>query len=237
TSGGVYNGQRLVRTASFDAMLTPQSVLYPSGWIQLVDSISPSTHFWSYGLGWRLNDYRSRKIVWHTGGIVGFLAYVGFVPEENLGIAVISNGDMGYAWLPQALAYRIIDLHLGAPVRDWSSELRGLMAFDRERNRKAAQALEAQRVSGAPPSRPLAAYAGRYRNELFGEVRIAAGQGGLEFQVPEGAYGTLQPWHYDVFRLRLTGTSAGGNFATFTIGRDGSVASVTIDGMGVFRRD
>ena len=237
TSGGVYDGRRLLRSATFEAMLTPQSVLYPSGWIQLVDSISPSTHFWSYGLGWRLNDYRSRKIVWHTGGIVGFLAYVGLVPEENLGIAVLSNGDMGYAWLPQALAYRIIDQHLGAPVRDWSREVLALHAVDRARSRDAERALQAQRVSGAPPSRPLAAYAGRYRNDLFGAVHVVAGQGGLEFRIPEGGYGALEPWHYDVFRLRLSGTWPGGQFATFAIGRDGAVASVAIDGMGTFRRD
>ncbi len=237
TSGGVHDGKRLLRSANFDAMLTPQSVLYPAGWIQLVDSVSPSTHFWSYGLGWRLNDYRSRKVVWHTGGIIGFLAYVGFVPEENLGIAVLSNGDMGYAWLPQALAYRIIDLHLGAPMRDWSRELLALNALDRARGREAERALQAQRVEGAPPSRPMTAYAGRYRNDLMGEVSVVAGPGGLEFRIPEGGDGVLQPWHYDVFRLRLSGTWAGGQFATFAIGRDGAVASVTIDGMGTFRRD
>jgi len=83
----------------------------------------------------------------------------------------------------------------------------------------------------------MTAYAGRYRNDLMGEVSIVAGPRGLEFSIPEGGDGLLQPWHYDVFRLRLSGTWAGGQFATFAIGRDGAVASVTIDGMGTFRRD
>jgi CubicO group peptidase (beta-lactamase class C family) len=129
---GRYGGRELIKPATFREMLRAQSVLRPTGWIAMVDSLSPSTHFWSYGLGWRMNDYRGRKVVWHTGGIVGFLAYVGLVPEEQLGIVVLSNGDLGYELLPQSLAMRITDLYLGAPVRDWSSALFAAMAADRK---------------------------------------------------------------------------------------------------------
>ena len=59
---GRYGGRELITRATFREMFRPQSVLLPTGWIAMVDSLSPSTHFWSYGLGWRMNDYRGRKI-------------------------------------------------------------------------------------------------------------------------------------------------------------------------------
>ncbi len=217
-------------------MLRPQSVLRPTGWIAMVDSLSPSTHFWSYGLGWRMNDYRGRKVVWHTGGIVGFLAYVGLVPEERLGIVVLSNGDLGYELLPQSLAMRITDLYLGAPVRDWSSELFGAMAADRQRQAEAEAKLVANRANGTRPTRSMEEFAGRYRSDLFGEAIVTAARDGLHFTIVDGAEGELRHWQHDVFRLYLNATNAGGYFATFETDPSGAIARLNITGLGTFTR-
>src|SRR5262249_51077658 len=147
---------------------TPQSIITPYGPMIHLAKLAPSTHFWAYGLGWRMNDYLGRKMVWHTGGIVGFLAYVGMVPEENLGIVVLTNGDIGYELIPQSMAYWIVDRQIGAPNRDWSAELLTAMQGERERNRQAARQLESSRVPGTTPSHPLPAYAGVYTNEIYG---------------------------------------------------------------------
>lgn len=233
---GTHRGRRLIEPATFREMLRPQSIITPTGWLDLVQRLSPSTRFWAYGLGWRMNDYRGRTIVWHTGGIIGFLAYVGLVPEEGLGIAVLSNGDLGYELLPPALAYRIIDLHLGPPVRDWSAELAAAYRADRERARRAEAALAAARVAGTRPSVPFAQLAGRYRGEPYGEVQVTADGDRLFFRIPGGARGELVHWHHDVFRLELDATWKGGFFATFQLTPAGALGRLRVDGVGEFER-
>lgn len=227
-NGGRFAGRELITPASVREMLRPQSVLRPTGWIAMVDSLSPSTHFWNYGLGWRMNDYRGKKIVWHTGGIVGFLAYVGLVPEEGLGIVVLSNGDLGYTLLPQALAMRITDHVLGTPVRDWSGELFAAMAADRQRQADAEAKLVASRVHGTKPSRPLEQLAGRYRNDLFGDATVTVSGDTLLFRIVDGARGELRHWNHDVFRLYLDATSPGPYLASF------EQSKLSITGLGVF---
>ena len=227
---GRYGGRELITPATFREMHKAQSVLRPTGWIAMVDSLSPSTHFWSYGLGWRMNDYRGKKIVWHTGGIVGFLAYVGLVPEERLGIVVLSNGDLGYELLPQSLAMRITDMFLGTPVRDWSGELFAAMSADREGQEDAEAKLVASRVQGTKPTRPLDQLAGRYWSDLYGDAVVTVAGDRLNFEIVGGAKGELRHWNHDVFRLYLDATNPGPYFARFDTTR------LSITGLDTFER-
>src|SRR5439155_3164008 len=48
-------------------------------------------NFADYALGWGLRDYHGRKLVGHTGGVAGFVSRVMLVPEENLGVVVLTN--------------------------------------------------------------------------------------------------------------------------------------------------
>ena len=45
-----------------------------------------------YGMGWISQTYRDgRRLVWHNGGIDGFASYIGFFPEDDLGLVVLTN--------------------------------------------------------------------------------------------------------------------------------------------------
>ncbi len=50
-------------------------------------------HFRGYGLGLFAADYYGKQIYWHTGGAAGMVSNVCFVPEEKLGIAILTNND------------------------------------------------------------------------------------------------------------------------------------------------
>lgn len=233
---GEFEGKRLIKASTFAEMHTPQSIITPYSWIQLVARLSPSTHFWAYGMGWRMNDYRGRKIVWHTGGIAGFLAYVGLVPEEHLGIVVLSNGDLGSELLPQSLAFRIIDSYLGAPVRDWSAELKVAMGEQVEEGVHAEQQLIAKRVAGTRPSIPAERWVAHYQNAVYGEVVVSMRNDQLFFEIPNGGQGVMEHWHYDVYRLNFTATNRLGLFATLSIDPNGKIVGMNIDDMGFFGR-
>ena len=63
----------------------------------------PEAHFLNYGLGWFLHDYRGRKVVEHGGAIDGMRAQVAMMPEEKLGLVVLTN--MNGSILPLAIMY------------------------------------------------------------------------------------------------------------------------------------
>jgi len=57
----------------------------------------------SIGLGWHMTHEDDRMIIWHNGATNGFASFVGFDPESNQGVVVLSNSliivdDIG-SWL------------------------------------------------------------------------------------------------------------------------------------------
>ena len=73
--------------------------------------------FSAYGLGWSLRDYHGRKLVGHTGGVAGFVSRVTMVPEENLGVVILTNAEQGEAF--DSVLLHILDACLGLAPTDW----------------------------------------------------------------------------------------------------------------------
>ena len=46
-----------------------------------------------YALGWVVGAYGGQRLVWHSGGTLGFTALVSFLPEADLGVVVLTNGS------------------------------------------------------------------------------------------------------------------------------------------------
>ncbi|WP_195696749.1 serine hydrolase [Priestia megaterium] len=70
-----------------------------------------------YGLGWFISAYRGYKVIHHGGNIDGFSALVSFIPEENIGLVILTN--TGTTLLPSYLANQIYDELLGLDAIDW----------------------------------------------------------------------------------------------------------------------
>ena len=44
------------------------------------------------GMGWHISETMwDRTIIWHNGGTGGYTSFMGFVPETNTGVVVLSN--------------------------------------------------------------------------------------------------------------------------------------------------
>ena len=165
---GTYQKKQVLSPKSIKEMQTPQTIVGLEG---PRGALYPEAHFLTYGLGWFLSDYRGRKLVEHGGAIDGMRAEVGMIPEEKLGLVILTN--LNGTTLPQALMYKILDFYLNAPARDWSSELlkveKSLEAIAKAAEKKA----EADRVSGTSPSLALAKYAGTFQSDMYGETKVS----------------------------------------------------------------
>ncbi|RBJ95092.1 serine hydrolase, partial [Xanthomonas oryzae pv. oryzae] len=70
----------------------------------------------SYALGWRVFDYAGHQVVFHAGAVQGYRGLVALLPERDLGIAILWNGESG---LPSGMLPTILDRALGLPAKRW----------------------------------------------------------------------------------------------------------------------
>lgn len=158
---GRYNGKRIL----------PWPVLQRTRDMNIVTrsrrSMAYPTHFQGYGLGVFVGDYNGRQIYFHTGGADGFVTNTCFVPEENLGITILTNNDNQNFF--ELLRYQILDAYLNVPYQNRSKLLLGFAKEELEQTAKQTEALQA-RVKPYPLS--LSAFTGMYENELYGNIKI-----------------------------------------------------------------
>ena len=48
----------------------------------------------SVGLAWHISENEGRKIIWHNGGTNGFSSFMGFDPESNQGVLILTNSRL-----------------------------------------------------------------------------------------------------------------------------------------------
>src|SRR5919107_3166357 len=162
---GTYQGRNLFSAERSREMWTPNTVV--SGVSETAERFNPTVHFNLYGLGWFLSDYRGRKVVTHSGGLDGMTSRVALLPEENLGVVILTNSETP---LQSFLWYKVFDVFLGAPRRDWSADYMARVKAAKERGEAEERKLEDARVPNTKPSLPLSAYAGTYGGEMDGDA-------------------------------------------------------------------
>jgi CubicO group peptidase (beta-lactamase class C family) len=226
---GTFEGRKIFSSTASREMWTPHTVF--SGISEQAEKTNPTRHFNLYGLGWILSDYQGRLLVSHGGGLDGMTSQVALMPEEKLGVVVLTNSETP---LSNVLANKIFDLFLGLPRRDWNSELL-VRNKDGEAARKAAdRKRELSRVPQTKLSLPLPAYAGTYTGEMFGDAKVTEEEGKLVVRfVPSPLFvGDLEHWHFDTFRVKWRDSIVypfTRGFVTFTLNSQGRVDEMKID--------
>ncbi len=229
--GGVYQGKRLLSSGAVKEMHTPQTIIPREG---AMEKLYPESHFLTYGMGWFLSDYRGRKVVEHGGAIDGMRAQVAMLPEEKLGLVILTNRHTTV--VGQALMYRIFDAYLGGQQRDWSAEILKSFKALEEQAKAAEKKAEAERVKGTRPSLPLEKYAGDYQSEMYGDAKVTFESGKLVAHFGPNFTGDLEPWNYDTFRVTWRDRMAGKMFVTFRLNKQGKAEGMNIEGIADFTR-
>ncbi|HET9786964.1 MAG TPA: serine hydrolase [Pyrinomonadaceae bacterium] len=225
---GEYQKQRLLSSGAAKEMQTSQTVIRAEPPFTL---LYPEAHFLNYGLGWFLHDYRGRKVVEHGGAIDGMRAQVAMMPEEKLGLVILTN--MHGSTLPLPLMFRIFDAYLGAPPRDWSAEMLKTMKAFEEQGKAAQKKQQAERVKDTRTSLALGEYAGTYKNDLYGEAKVTHENGKLGLRFGAAFTSDLEHWHYDTFRAKFVSTGVSYAYMTFALNAQGKIDALTLNLPGV----
>ncbi|MCM3901408.1 MAG: serine hydrolase [Pyrinomonadaceae bacterium] len=221
---GTYKSQRLFSSGVAKEMHTPQTIIRAEPPYSL---FYPEAHFLNYGLGWFLSDYSGRKLVEHGGAIDGMRAQVALIPEEKIGLVILTN--LHGTALPVALMYRTFDAFLGATPRDWSGELLKTFKGLEEQGKSAEKKQEADRIKGTQPTLTLEKYAGTFKNDLYGELKVNHENGKLGLRFGPAFTGSLEHWNYDTFQARFTSPVAGKAQITFSLNAQGKADTVTLN--------
>ena len=186
---GQLDGQAVMSAATVARQHEPHIVL-PE------DRTFPASTRHAYGLGWFVGRYRGHRLLEHGGGIDGFLTECILLPDDGIGVAVMTNTTSS-AMTP-VVAYRILDELLGLEPLDWFSTFKPRYDTIMAGMREARQARRV--VPDAPLPRPLDAYAGEYEHPGYGALTLT-----LEDGVLRPRLGTLDlsltHRHYETFDL------------------------------------
>lgn len=170
----------------------------------------PGRHFTGYGLGFGLQDYYGRMLVSHGGGYDGMYSRVAMMPDENLGIVVLTNSMSG---ISTPLTYAIFNMFIQEDKQDWIANFYKPQTED-ERIVK----LKASRLTGTSPSLELSAYTGDYQADMYGDFSVKEEDGKLRlyFSHSPDLSATLTHWHNNTWQIEWDQTHAWFDFGLLT---------------------
>lgn len=218
---GMLNNKQEIPANAILALRTPYSIIASD------PRDNKTTHFYLYGLGLGINDFGGKMYYSHTGGVDGFLSVVIFMPEENLGIVVMTNNDQNRFFLN--VANEIRDAFLGLPYKNYSKT--SLEQFNSSK-KQADERLDSLRnvaKQGNKPSLPLESFTGKYNNDLYGDILISAEKGKLKiaFTNHPTLIGNLEYLSNDTFLCTYSNPEMGIMEMPFRI-KDGKVEGLTL---------
>lgn len=221
---GQWNDQEVLTPQTIQGLHTPRTLMRVSNWAK-----SKSIHFRTYGLGWYLYDYGGRTVAEHGGGMPGYISKVCMVPEENLGIVVLTNGMNS---LPTVMMYRVLDLYLKAEPHDFAAEFLRYKKGGEAGEKQAREARLSKRQEGTSPSLADEAYVGLYRDRYYGDARVEMKEGKLwlTFLPTADLFNSeMTHWHHDTWEVKFADEFLPEGYVTFSFDSDAQITGFKID--------
>lgn len=213
------------RQAQMWTMLTPIPVSKSS----IPELAAAAPNFMGYGEGWNLGDYRGNKLVWHTGGWPGMVSRITMLPDQDVGVIVLTNAESGAAF--NAVTMRALDAMLGLAATDWTAAYAKARAQQESKADESWEKHQAARDAKSKPSLPLSVYAQTYRDPWYGDVIVSqeAGKLRIRFSHTADLVGTLSHWQHDTFLVRWDQRWLNADaFLTFALDPDGKIREARI---------
>lgn len=226
--GGEVNGQQLLQPETVREMLKPSMVAPLS--ISELAPIDAQSGF-AYGLGWASFHYHGYEVIEKGGALDGVRTVVCFVPQLNVGVAVLAN--LNLTALPEAVRAFVLEQLLGDAGTSVQAEIR-----------EAGAAIEAVFASApslpanpVPPAVPLEALAGIYESPLYAEFRVIVEGEAMRLEAgPARRPATFEQVNHTTFLLDWGNVTSIPGQTTFVVGPDGVATGFENADLGRFER-
>lgn len=191
-SDGTLLGQHFIRKETLQEMHTIQMPMTAS-------TPDEEVYHFGYGLGWCTGIYRGHYYLHHGGGIDGFISQVSLLPQEKIGVVVLSNSSSDGAFAVSVITNTIIDKLLEKTDVDWMEKSKNQR--DQFKKAQSEQTVEGNELN-SKPAHKLEDYVGYYEHPAYGIVQVK-----LENDRLSATYGemTLSLSHkcYDIFNGKI----------------------------------
>ena len=146
-------------------------------------------------MGWLLQSTPNGQITWHNGGTTSYGAYIGTLPDQDVGVIVLTN---------------VVNVGLPDAIGEWT--------FDRLHRKSGGRPRRAEARLGegivrqcAPPAlrrfrrrrRRSTALAGDYTSGKLGTAKLEVDGDALTLTLTSGARLRLAAWNGDTFSVAL----------------------------------
>jgi len=222
-----YAGGRLVKPSTWVELFKPHVMVTASQFYPTAQLTKPT--WTTYSLGWFQQDYKGKKINFHTGSLAGETAMHAQLPDSKLAIYVFGNYD--HAEVRHALMFKAFDHFALGGTRDWSGEFHTLYSTIQAGADKEEKAFETARMANTKPSLALDEYTGKFTDPLYGEVIITRENDDLILVANQYLKARVSHWHYDTFRGWFDKRWYGKINTSFTLNEKGKVSKVSFDGI------
>jgi CubicO group peptidase (beta-lactamase class C family) len=192
---GSVDGKQILGKNNADQMQSPQMVIQGS-------PLFPEQSETSYGMGLFIETYRGHKHVFHGGNLDGFSLQLSFLPNDGLGVVVLTNLDG--TPLRDLVPYYVYDRLLGLSSIDWVGRYHEIEEKARHQELAADKQGYTGRKTGTHPSHELAEYAGQFEHPGYGTLSIrldATGNAPRLFMKLNDIERPLEHFHYDTFQV------------------------------------
>src|SRR5262252_10108751 len=142
-NGGQFEGKKLANAATVQDMHLAHM---PTGGTPQLPGISPA----DYGMGWFTQSYRGHELVEHGGNIDGFSANVVLLPQDDIGMVILTN--LNGTSLRDLMAYVTADRLLDLKSIDWIGQGAARRAIAEAATEEGQKKKEVTRVPGTHPS-------------------------------------------------------------------------------------
>ncbi|EHJ00558.1 Beta-lactamase [Clostridium sp. DL-VIII] len=214
---GKVNGKQIISEKTISELHSPQLPC------ELIPLKFDELQFSSYGLGWFVEAYRGRKHVNHGGNIDGFCSYTSFLPDENIGVVILTNLNNPVCAMP--IAYHIYDKLLGYDHSDFSEKLQAEAETMLKAMKSATKPTKISKKENLSPSHSLEEYKGIYENPGYGSLKIEVKDNSLKL-IYNNMESTLNHKCYDIFTMIVMESSL--IDVTFNYDSTGNIKSVSI---------
>jgi len=217
-NSGKFNGKQLFSSTNMQLLTKPMIYVGEMRGLSLY-----------YALGWVHMENSPYAIIWHDGSTLGVYNVAAFIPEEKLGIVILSN--VRNTQLAYALALQFFDMYFGKQNQNWGKKL--LPTYTKETK---------EETGTKTAARPLSIYAGTYSNPIYGNVVVREEEGHLVMVIGKTSQRlSLNPWGGDVFTMLWPYVDDKGSKVVFSSNDENKIAKMNItlfdkDGTGDFIR-
>jgi CubicO group peptidase (beta-lactamase class C family) len=186
---GKYGDKQIISPSHLQEMHSPQVVI-----TQTLEYNELFYYF--YGLGWAITSYRGHNLIQHGGNINGFAARTTWLPQDNIGIVILTNLDQNP--VINTVTYYVCDRLLGLDEVPWNERMKEKYAQAKEATAKAKEQIASDRKTGTKPSHPLEDYTGYFEHPGYGILSVEINDNRLTATHNSNIY-TLEHYHYDIF--------------------------------------